>query len=180
MRRDDPRLRGSGFPIRTSPSPRLHTAQRRFSQCTTSFLGSGRVGIPRMLLLACASRYGEAEPLACHARMDVVVKLRREWPPASGHPLPDGRRLDALPSDKNSPVAQAVDTPRADRCPPMGLCQPSLAAPNSLSFCFSRSRILPHPSPPVKPCGDAGSRTPALRRAKTPLSHLSYIPRLWV
>ena len=29
--------------------PRLHTAHRRFSQCTTSFLGTDAPGIPRML-----------------------------------------------------------------------------------------------------------------------------------
>src|SRR6266545_3607385 len=30
---------------------RLHTAHRNFSQCTTSFIGTTRLGIPRMLFL---------------------------------------------------------------------------------------------------------------------------------
>jgi hypothetical protein len=31
---------------------RLHTPRPRFSQCTTSFFGTGRQGIPRMLFFA--------------------------------------------------------------------------------------------------------------------------------
>ena len=38
---------------------RLHTAWRRFSQCTTSFLGGWRPGIPRMPFPACCPCCGE-------------------------------------------------------------------------------------------------------------------------
>lgn len=116
--------------------------------------------------------------------MDVVVKLRREVPPASS-PRRGSYRPAALPSDKNSPVAQAVVT----RSPTVyrflisaRVSRPAVLSIRVILLVFPPAfpAILAPSPPPVKACGDAGSRTPALRRAKTPLSHLSYIPRLWV
>lgn len=45
-------LRYAGFPIRTSPDQSLLTAPRGISSFATSFIGSWRLGILRVLLLA--------------------------------------------------------------------------------------------------------------------------------
>ena len=49
-----------------------------------------------------------------------------------------------------------------------------------LTFSISSTPMLSHPPHPVNPLtatlGDEGTRTPVLRRAKAPLSHLSYVP----
>ena len=45
-----------GFPIRTSPDERLHTATRGLSQCSTSFIGTWRQGIHRTPLVAYVMR----------------------------------------------------------------------------------------------------------------------------
>ena len=46
-------VRSTGFPHSdTSGCSRLHTPDRSFSQCTASFIGAGRPGIPRVPLFA--------------------------------------------------------------------------------------------------------------------------------
>jgi hypothetical protein len=50
-----------------------------------------------------------------------------------------------------------------------------------LAMTYPLVAILLHPLAPVNPSlGDRGTRTPALRLAKAPLSQLSYIPLKWV
>ena len=47
-----PGFAGRGFPIRISPDRWLFTPPRSFSQCPTSFIGTGRLGIHHKLLVA--------------------------------------------------------------------------------------------------------------------------------
>ena len=62
-----------GFPIRIWSAQSPHTAPRPFSQCTTSFVGSWRPGIPR-------------SPL-------VTSCLMRKTRLLSGTPIPSGTRV---------------------------------------------------------------------------------------
>jgi hypothetical protein len=66
----DTRLATSGFPHSEIVGwSRLHTADRRFSQCTTSFFGTGRPGIPRVPCLVFTWFDGEAELVKRAARV---------------------------------------------------------------------------------------------------------------
>jgi len=60
----DDGLATAGFPhSEIAGSSRLHTADRRLSQCTTSFLGTGRLGIPRVPSTVLSWFDGEADVL---------------------------------------------------------------------------------------------------------------------
>ena len=55
-------LSAAGFPHSdTSGCSRLHTPDQSFSQCTASFFGAGRPGIPRVPLFAADWRYNPSQ-----------------------------------------------------------------------------------------------------------------------
>jgi hypothetical protein len=54
---------------------RLHTAHRNFSQCTTSFLGTARPGIPRMLLFTFVPCDTEKSSLSRFVSHSLLLRL---------------------------------------------------------------------------------------------------------
>jgi hypothetical protein len=54
---------------------RLHTAHRNFSQCTTSFVGTTRLGIPRMLFLTFVDRDPERAMLSRYSFLSFLLRL---------------------------------------------------------------------------------------------------------
>ena len=124
---------------------------------------------------------GDLDPLACDLSCVCMLLLS-----CSGvtsrvrpcHPEPHADR-PPTPDKKSLGIAQAVST--SSRLPssrPIRLCPHPPVAPICLSFVL-RLFTQYYSTPPVRPRqggGDGGTRTPALRLAKAPLSRLSYIP----
>ena len=78
---EDGALADTGFPHSDIVGwSRLHTADRRFSQCTTSFFGTGRPGIPRVPCLMFVVFDGEAEPVRPRFSWRRVSRRLRLFP----------------------------------------------------------------------------------------------------
>ena len=169
-------MRGTGFPHSDIVgSSRLHTAPRRFSQCTTSFLGGWRPGIPRMLFLAYPMCYGDLAPLACEPRVAMhLLTCAGGFPPPSTTIAHDGARPTEAcpPSHKNSPVSpgcQHILDPTV--FVPIRLCHPALFVPSaSCPLLPDFLLFYPTPLPPSSVVEMRGlePRTYALQRRRSP------------
>ena len=121
----------AGFPIRIPPALRVHTPHQSFSQCTASFIGVWRQGIPRVLLVAYP--HCDAEKLMFSRYFTyALVKL----PQTVARPLPA------------SPLATTRrPTPHGDE----GTRTPDL--------CLAKASLSPLSYVPLSSCGSDPTRT---------------------
>ena len=164
----------AGFPIRRSSDQRLYTASRGLSQCPTSFFGIWRQGIHRKLLSAYSR---DAEKSILFVLYIRSIQLLMCCCFGGLTPRGDTYSLVRITARQHTYVVftqydpahrQVVKSPHDDTV-----------------HCFYSGILLSKPKFThlllvLSPGGDEGTRTPGLRRAKAALSHLSYIPKIYL
>ena len=138
----------------------MHTPHRSFSQCTTSFFGNWRLGIPRM-------------PFVAYPTCDTEKLMFLRFPLAYSLGNVLGVRTPWLLASPLAPTHRALTF----RSSVLGCW---LLVVGCWSLVLSGRRLLPSPQSlpdnDLLPHGDEGTRTPDFLLAKQALSLLSYVP----